>query len=111
MPQTNKLGQKCVVCDETITNPICLLCLEKEMIQWISTRKPGIIDAIKSRTDIFYDLVNTGINCIVCGNKMNVCSHCYCMEMLDWFNKEHSELADEFADIFNFEITQPWMTS
>jgi len=107
MPQTADIEHNCIVCEEAITNPICLLCIEKEIVQWLSTRKQSLIPALKTRTDIFYDLVDTGISCVVCGTKMNVCSHCYSMEILQWLSKEQPRLCQEFAEMFNYEITMP----
>src|SRR3990167_3545293 len=41
--------------------------------------------------------------CLLCGDNMNVCTHCYCYEVNKLF-QNYPRLAEEFVEFFNFEL-------
>ncbi len=92
-----------MLCGDVITNPICYRCLESEIEQWLSSRMPELVPKLKKTGKMFASYTHTGTRCILCGNNMNVCSHCYCYEVSKLVEKD-PELADEFIDTFNFEL-------
>ena|SRR3989338_5653706 len=95
--------QECLLCGVTITNPICHECLEAEVEEWLEGRMPKLIPGLKKVSRAFGSYTHPGTNCMLCGNNMNVCSHCYCYEVHRLF-ADYPRLAEEFAEFFNFEL-------
>ena len=75
--------ERCVVCSEAITNPICLDCMKEGMEQWFAARNPSMIKSLRLWTRVFDAYTHKGVKCVICGGNMNVCSHCYTEEILD----------------------------
>jgi hypothetical protein len=88
--------EKCVICSEAITNPICLNCVSEGMEAWFSTKNPALIKSLRLWTRVFDAYTHEGIKCAICGGNMNVCSHCYTEEILDAFK-------DGIEDMEGFE--------
>lgn len=88
---------KCIECRESITNPICPVCLAKEMKNW----KPSIR---KYLTTPEYN--NNGVNCLICGKGMSICAHCFCRDVYDDLMEEEPEIAEEFVDMFDFRLRE-----
>ena len=104
-PQINNVS--CEVCRDVITQPVCPECLEKEMVEWLIYKKGKnieLINFIKKTTKSFeaYGYIDT--KCIICGEKMRVCAHCYCKEIFDYINGRYPELEEEFITHFDFNI-------
>ena len=103
MPELGE--EKCVVCEEAITNPICLECLEKEVKQWlVDKKKAEMLPLLAMQTEVFRAFTHKGIDCIKCKGSMNVCAHCYTMEIYRWFRKDIRDFTDDFIECFDFEI-------
>jgi hypothetical protein len=99
--------QKCIICDEGITNPICPSCLEKQIIQWIGELKPSLIPLVREIGNSVNEFNHSNTECIICKDEMNVCPHCYCREIYTWLiEKEHFEFANLFLEHFNFELDE-----
>ncbi|MFT4297821.1 MAG: hypothetical protein ACMXX5_01380 [Candidatus Woesearchaeota archaeon] len=97
--------QKCVICEEAITNPICPSCLERQVVHWVGELKPSLIPMLREIGESVTAFTHANTGCIVCGDDMNVCPHCYCKELYDWLKEnEHFKLAEEFLKHFNFEL-------
>jgi hypothetical protein len=97
--------QKCIICDEGITNPICPNCLEREIISWVGELKPSLIPLLRNIKQNVTTFNHENTNCIICKQDMNVCPHCYCKEIYMWlFENDHIELANKFLNHFNFEL-------
>ena len=81
--------QVCQICNEAITNPICIDCLEQEALYWARDRDTKLIRQIKNLKKSFdvFDL-NTE-KCIRCGNEMRVCSHCFLTEIAKLIKDEN----------------------
>lgn len=95
---------KCVVCDEAITNPICLECLEVEVRTWMRETGTMLVPKLGGFTDIFRGFTHAGTSCVICSNNMNICAHCYCKEIVNWLINEDNSLAQEFVTVFNYEL-------
>ena len=91
----------CLVCNEAITNPICSDCVGKEIEQWLSEKRPSLVEKFRDMGNINLDYAST--LCIVCGSNMNVCAHCYCEDIRYWL-RDVSDLEDDFISCFNFEL-------
>lgn len=97
---------QCVVCEEAITNPVCSECLTKEMTQWLVEKKPGLVPLFREQIDVFNSYTHKTTSCIICTNDMNVCPHCLAMEAYLWLQEDYDEYAEEFLDLFNFELRE-----
>ncbi len=97
--------QKCIICDEAITNPVCPECLERQVMYWIADFKPELISILRDIGSSVKTFNHSNTSCIICGSEMNVCAHCYCKEIYLWLiENKHVELAMKFLESFNFEL-------
>ncbi|MDD5650120.1 MAG: hypothetical protein PHF86_06860 [Candidatus Nanoarchaeia archaeon] len=80
--------QTCMVCNEEITNPICNGCLEYELMYWARDRDKNLISKIKKLKKEFNVYETTDATCIRCGSKINICSHCFLIEVMDLIKDE-----------------------
>jgi len=94
--------QTCIACQEAITNPICPECLEREIEAWLVEKKPYIVPYLYGLSDNFMRSWVT--MCIICGNRMGVCGHCYTKDILDVLRRKAPELEEQFLLMFNFQI-------
>ena len=95
--------EECLLCGDVITNPICFRCLEGEVEEWLSGRMPKLVPRLKKTGEVFKSYTHTGTRCILCGDNMNVCTHCYCYEVNKLF-ENYPRLTEEFVEFFNFEL-------
>lgn len=96
---------KCIICDEAITNPICPECLEKQILHWVGEKKPSLVPILRGIGRSMNTFNHENTSCIICRLNMNICAHCYCSEIYTWLEEnEYEELAEEFLEHFNFEI-------
>ncbi len=99
----NSARHECLLCGDVITNPICHACLGSEVEEWLSERMPKLVPKLNKTGEMFDSYTHPGTNCILCGNNMNVCTHCYCYEVNKLF-ENYPRLAEEFIEFFNFEL-------
>lgn len=99
---TPQIGD-CVVCGDVITNPICVSCLQKEMEHWLLDRKPEVSSLIKNTTACFKSYTHDVMECVICGENMNVCAHCYSKDVIDFIKKD-KKLVREFLTQFNYQL-------
>lgn len=104
MPEPGE--EKCVICQEAITNPICHDCLQREVEQWLADVKPSLIPKVRDYGWIFRSYGHESTECVICGRKMKVCAHCFCSDIFDLIKNELGEMADEFLFSFNFELAK-----
>lgn len=97
-------NQMCVLCNEAITNPICVDCLGKSMEQWALNMKPEIAKELAEKVGLFRSYTHKGTTCVVCRKNNNICAHCLCSEINNWLMEEHPELTESFLVCFNYEI-------
>jgi hypothetical protein len=86
----------CIICREGITNPICPACLANEIKSW----RPGL-SKILTKPAFGY---STEVECMFCGREMSICAHCYCRDVYDILLEEDPRVAEEFVEIFNFDL-------
>ena len=73
--------QICPICNEAISNPICIDCLEQELLYWARDRDKNLVREIR-RLRNSLDVFDMGEEkCIRCGTEMNICSHCFLTEV------------------------------
>lgn len=97
---------QCVVCEEVITNPVCSECLTTEIRQWLVDKKPSLVPLFEDKIDIFDSYTHKSSACVICMGDMNVCPHCLCMEVYLWLQEDYRQYAEEFLDLFNFELRE-----
>ncbi len=88
----------CPICNDAITNPICLHCLEQEMRDWLGDDE-NATKQLELTTEAFGQILRTDVRCIKCGRQMTVCAHCYSAEVWDIVSKKES-----FARTFNYDL-------
>lgn len=99
--------QNCPICDEPVTNPICMDCLITEVKGWMNEKKKALVPLVESRAQLFNGYPGTGVNCIICGQEMNVCSHCFTEDIMICLQQDYPNLAAQFRRCFNFEHITP----
>ncbi len=94
----------CPICDEAITNPICLDCLERELGHWLLTigKQPMML------RELYRGFPEAGTRCVICGEESSVCAHCYCEEALNLIKQTAPELEEDFLSHFNYELEVPF---
>lgn len=103
MPQQE---EKCVICQEAVTNPICPDCLQREIEHWLADINPSLVHTLRDYTGIFKAYSHDGINCIICGEEMQVCAHCFCNDIYQLLKEDLGENAADFLFSFNFELNR-----
>ncbi len=93
----------CLLCAESITNPVCYGCLQSEIEDWLSDRMPKLVARLRKAGGSFKSYTYPVTDCMLCGNNMNVCSQCYCREVTKLF-ENYPRLGEEFLEFFNFEL-------
>lgn len=102
MPETGE--GKCVVCEEAITNPICPECLQREMEHWIADFNPSLAKDVKRYSWDFDTYRHETTNCVICGDNMNICAHCFCKDIFELIEQQLEEKAEDFLYSFNFDL-------
>ena len=102
-PSAYSTKHECLLCGDAITNPVCHTCLQTEVAGWLENQMPKLISRLKKTGEMFASYTHPGTSCILCGNNMNVCSHCYCDEV-NKLLEDYPRLAEEFTTFFNFEL-------
>ncbi|MFA5176017.1 MAG: hypothetical protein WC413_02030 [Candidatus Nanoarchaeia archaeon] len=95
--------QPCVICDEVITNPICLDCLAREVEFWLRDRDPSLLPEVRKirhELNVYDNFQETSETCIKCKMEMNICPHCYCTKLLKLFQTKSPELVELFRKAF-----------
>lgn len=100
-PSPENWGTECVVCGEVITNPICIDCLEREVIGYLMPENPVFLTLVKGVSEFFRNSEEERkTTCILCGSRMNVCSHCYKNEIYELLLESSIEMAEDFKEGF-----------
>lgn len=89
---------RCVQCDEVITNPICASCLAGRMAVTIGEhdlKLAKLIKGFKAEGDT---------TCIYCGEKMGICAHCFSKDIYEFLSEKEPEIAADFLGHFDFEL-------
>ncbi|HLC81780.1 MAG TPA: hypothetical protein VJH68_03915 [Candidatus Nanoarchaeia archaeon] len=94
----NAINNRCVGCDDVITNPVCSDCLATQMAVMVGEYDPDLarhISGVKIQGDTF---------CIQCGQKMGLCAHCFSLDIYHFLRERNERLGKEFLQRFDFEL-------
>jgi len=83
----------CPICKEAISNPICLECMEKEVLSLINktSLRQGIKE-IKENLEIFNpNLSSEDCRCILCNKEVKICKECYLKRVFSFLKKRGLE--------------------
>lgn len=92
---------ECILCEEAITNPVCMDCVEKEIETWLQEVQPGLVNELKTKTEE----IRLGLGktyCILCDSDMCICTYCYTAHIFSWL-KKYPKLVKEFRMLFDFK--------
>ena len=101
---------RCLLCREAITNPVCYSCIEKGILIWLDETDNALVQELKNISKILSSRLSMQreTKCILCSRKMNICAHCYTRDVFEWLKNVKPELVEEFLDRFNFELKTPY---
>lgn len=91
---------RCVECEDIITNPICSGCLSINMRVMVQEYAPALAVQIHGAE------IDGDTTCIKCGERMGLCAHCFSKEVQEFLQQHNLTLAKEFASRFDFELRQ-----
>jgi hypothetical protein len=94
---------RCVECDDIITNPVCPDCLTREMRVFVAEVDPTLANEISP----FH--VPGETTCIQCGITMGLCAHCFSKDVFYQVQDTNPELAKEFMGRFDFDLRRSMM--
>jgi hypothetical protein len=94
----NAVHNRCVECDDVITNPICPNCLAAQMVVVVGEYNSSLVDYIKG-FKIYGETI-----CISCGDNMGLCAHCFSKDVYLFLKDKQENLAKEFLQRFDFEL-------
>jgi hypothetical protein len=96
---------RCVICDEAITNPICPDCLSRQVTYWAHENNSSIMPVLVRVGDSVKEFTHDNTSCVICKKDMNVCPHCYCSEIYSWLiESRHRRMSKKFLKHFNYEL-------
>lgn len=91
---------RCIECDEIITNPICSECLAERMKTVVQEHDPKLAEEITGME------IGGATECISCGKNMGLCAHCFSKDIYELVEEQNPALAREFIARFDFELRQ-----
>ncbi len=89
---------RCVSCEETITNPLCPGCLTKGIGQWLKEK------------NILLDVTNPSSGsmdpCIKCGDFIDLCTYCFTKHVYEELKiaKVSRKVLEEYTLFFHFDL-------
>ncbi len=90
------VSNRCVECDDIITNPICTECLAKKMRIVVREHDPKLAE------DIIEADVPGDTWCITCGKTMGICAHCFSKDVYEMLVARGYTHTKEFLSRFDF---------
>lgn len=90
----------CVQCEEVITNPLCPVCLQKGVQQWLGDEHN---DVLSREVSLMTDNALGETPCIRCGSPMGLCVYCYTKDVFDLV-KRYPVLLRSYLSYFNFDL-------
>jgi hypothetical protein len=89
---------RCVQCEDVITNPLCTDCLAMQMVVMVGEYDQNLAKYIKG-------FVTDGDTiCISCGSRMGLCAYCFSKDIYGFLKDKKSTIAQEFLSRFDFEL-------
>jgi hypothetical protein len=90
------VSNRCLDCDDIITNPICTECLAKKMRIVVAEHDPNLAE------DIIESDVHGETTCIKCGKEMGICAHCFSKDVYEMLVYRKYPQTKEFLSRFDF---------
>jgi hypothetical protein len=89
---------ECVLCRETVTNPICMDCVNEGIEQWLKEKNLPALDLDSFGVE--------GESCIRCKKSIDVCLYCHTKQVLDLLKirKTDVSIIKEFVEFFHFDL-------
>ncbi|MBS1267073.1 MAG: hypothetical protein MAG795_01044 [Candidatus Woesearchaeota archaeon] len=94
----------CLSCEDSITNPLCVDCLKKQLLVWTYEKAPKLTSLVDNIMD--QHIQETQTLCIFCGQQVKVCSFCVTTEMLSLIKQKNPDLVENFVNHFGFYIEE-----
>ncbi len=91
---------RCVDCNDIITQPICSECLSSQMKVMVAEMDASLVSEIDSAN------IPGGTNCIRCSSEMGLCAHCYSKDVYYQIKDKNSEVAEQFLARFDFGLRE-----
>lgn len=88
----------CIRCDNTISNPLCNICLAERMVLSVSEQDPklaGFINGFK---------VEGETKCISCGEKTGLCANCFSRDIYEFLTEKNPAVAKSFLGQFDYGL-------
>lgn len=108
-PASERKFYECLVCKESMYNPLCQSCLAQQMEVWL-TSYPDLGKKLKPKLKKFLQEVHNetdeALTCVACKNKKaSVCPYCFTEFMLSQLKKSNAnkQIIREFLMFFNFD--------
>ena len=102
---------ECLECNEPISNPLCPVCLTKQVEVWLSSYPSDIqnkiIGDISGYVKKTNNLVENKVRCVVCNKKeASLCPYCFTNYVFNLLKrlKVHRTILKEFLMFFNFDF-------
>ncbi len=89
---------RCVHCDDVITNPLCPSCLAKRMVVTLNEHNSKLANAIIGFK------IDGDTTCISCGERMGLCAHCFSRDMYEFLAEREPQIASTFLGHFDFDL-------
>ena len=96
--EVKNMSHRCIVCNEGITNPICPECLGRELEQWLHENGMDYPIWPPKRTK----RNDPKTRCIICGNDMELCAHCFTSDVYEAVLEKRPELKEDYLRSFDY---------
>ncbi|MBU0457474.1 MAG: hypothetical protein ABH824_07435 [Nanoarchaeota archaeon] len=94
---------RCVECDDVITNPLCTSCLAERMAMVVKEQDSELAKEIKSIE------IEGDTTCIFCGKKMGLCAHCFSKDIYEFLLENNPKIAEDFISQFDFDLRRDFI--
>ena len=89
---------RCVQCEEVITNPLCPDCLAMQMVVMVGEYDEKLAKHIEGFK------MDGDTTCISCGSKMGLCAYCFSKDVYHFLKEKQEVVAKEFLNRFDFDL-------
>ena len=89
---------RCVECDDIITNPVCPNCLAAQMMVMIGEYDHKLVEYIKGIS------IDGNTTCIICNQRMGLCAYCFSKDIYEFIKDKNQKIGQEFLQRFDFEL-------
>ena len=94
---------RCIECEDIITNPLCSYCLASQMSVLVGECDRKLADKIAGFT------VEGKTKCISCNRNMGLCAHCFSKDVYQYLQENNTLVAAEFLKSFDFQLRQEFV--